>query len=116
MKQKEFLLQYCSYLTQRIISDLAQKGIKVDYVTTDYVVEKIVDEWLGWLIVNHITDDERYIEMKTQQARLIMYKAIGKVNARLLQNSQLHEYFENIVKSVTKDIVIGVLSIYKIEK
>ena len=112
LKQKEFLLQYCSYLTLMIISDLAKFGVKdVSYVNTDYVVEKVVDEWLGWLLVNHA-----YIKLKTQQSRLIMLKAIGRVNSELLQKEELLNYFEGICEKCTKEIINGVLGVYKIEK
>lgn len=115
LKQKEFVLQYCSYLTQNIISDMAKVNVEVSYVDTDYVVEKVVDEWLGWLFVNHITDDQAYIDLKTQQTKLIMLKAIGKVNPDLLQSERLVKYFDDICKRATTDIIKGVLSVYKQE-
>ena len=115
LKQKEFVLQYCSYLTQNISSDLAKVNVEVTYVNTDYVVEKVVDEWLGWLFVNHITDDQAYIDLKTQQTKLIMLKAIGKVNPDLLQNESIMNYFDDICKKSTTDIIKGVLSVYKQE-
>ena len=115
LKQKEFVLQYCSYLTQNIISDLAKVNIEVTYVNTDYVVEKVVDEWLGWLFVNHITDDRAYIDLKTQQTKLIMLKAIGKVNPDLLQNESIMNYFDDICKKSTAYIIKGVLSVYNQE-
>lgn len=115
LKQKEFVLQYCSYLTQNIIFDLAKVNIEVTYVNTDYVVEKVVDEWLGWLFVNHVSNDQAYIELKTQQTKLIMLKAIGKVNPDLLQSEELVKYFDDICKRVTIDIIKGVLSVYKQE-
>lgn len=115
LKQKEFVLQYCSYLTQNIIFDLAKVNIEVTYVNTDYVVEKVVDEWLGWLFVNHVSNDQAYIELKTQQTKLIMLKAIGKVNPDLLQSEELVKYFDEICKRATIDIINGVLSVYKQE-
>ena len=115
LKQKEFVLQYCSYLTQNIIFDLAKVNIEVTYVNTDYVVEKVVDEWLGWLFVNHVSNDQAYIELKTQQTKLIMLKAIGKVNPDLLQSEELVKYFDEICKRATIDIIKGVLSVYKQE-
>ena len=115
LKQKEFVLQYCSYLTQNIIFDLAKVNIEVTYVNTDYVVEKVVDEWLGWLFVNHVSNDQAYIELKTQQTKLIMLKAIGKVNPDLLQSEELVKYFDDICKRATIDIIKGVLSVYKQE-
>lgn len=115
LKQKEFVLQYCSYLTQNIIFDLAKVNIEVTYVNTDYVVEKVVDEWLGWLFVNHVSNDQAYIELKTQQTKLIMLKAIGKVNPDLLQSEELVKYFDDICKKATIDIIKGVLSVYKQE-
>lgn len=115
LKQKEFVLQYCSYLTQNIISDLAKVDVEVTYVNTDYVVEKVVDEWLGWLFVNHITDDQAYIDLKTQQTKLIMLKAIGKVNPDLLQSENLMKYFDEICQRSTTDIIKGVLSVYNQE-
>ena len=115
LKQKEFVLQYCSYLTQNIISDLAKVNIEVTYVNTDYVVEKVVDEWLGWLLVNHISEEEAYVKLKVQQTRLIMLKAIGRVNADLLQNEALMEYFDNLCECATLTIIKGVLSVYKME-
>lgn len=115
LKQKEFVLQYCSYLTQNIISDLAKVNVEVTYVNTDYVVEKVVDEWLGWLFVNHITDDQAYIDLKTQQTKLIMLKAIGKVNPDLLQSENLMKYFDEICQRSTTDIIKGVLSVYNQE-
>lgn len=115
LKQKEFVLQYCSYLTQNIIFDLAKVNIEVTYVNTDYVVEKVVDEWLGWLFVNHVSNDQAYIELKTQQTKLIMLKAVGKVNPDLLQSEELVKYFDDICKRATIDIIKGVLSVYKQE-
>ena len=115
LKQKEFVLQYCSYLTQNIIFDLAKVNVEVTYVNTDYVVEKVVDEWLGWLFVNHVSNDQAYIELKTQQTKLIMLKAIGKVNPDLLQSEELVKYFDEICKKATIDIIKGVLSVYKQE-
>lgn len=115
LKQKEFVLQYCSYLTQNIISDLAKVNVEVTYVSTDYVVEKVVDEWLGWLFVNHINDDQAYIDLKTQQTKLIMLKAIGKVNPDLLQSENLMKYFDEICQRSTTDIIKGVLSVYNQE-
>lgn len=115
LKQKEFVLQYCSYLTQNIISDLVKMGVEVTYVNVDYIVEKVVDEWLGWLLVNHISEDKAYLELKTQQTKLIMLKAIGRVDASLLQDEKLSEYFNGICKRVTEDIIKGVLSVYKME-
>lgn len=115
LKQKEFVLQYCSYLTQNIISDLAKVNVEVTYVNTDYVVEKVVDEWLGWLFVNHITEDQAYIDLKTQQTKLIMLKAIGKVNPDLLQSENLMKYFDEICQRSTTDIIKGVLSVYNQE-
>ena len=115
LKQKEFVLQYCSYLTQNIIFDLAKVNIEVTYVNTDYVMEKVVDEWLGWLFVNHVSNDQAYIELKTQQTKLIMLKAIGKVNPDLLQSEELVKYFDEICKRATIDIIKGVLSVYKQE-
>lgn len=115
LKQKEFVLQYCSYLTQNIISDLAKVNVEVTYVNTDYVVEKVVDEWLGWLFVNHITDDQAYINLKTQQTKLIMLKTIGKVNPDLLQSENLMKYFDEICQRSTTDIIKGVLSVYNQE-
>lgn len=115
LKQKEFVLQYCSYLTQNIIFDLAKVNIEVTYVNTDYVVEKVVDEWLGWLFVNHVSNEQAYIELKTQQTKLIMLKAIGKVNPGLLQSEELVKYFDDICKRATIDIIKGVLSVYKQE-
>ena len=115
LKQKEFVLQYCSYLTQNIIFDLAKVNIEVTYVNTDYVVEKVVDEWLGWLFVNHVSNDQAYIELKTQQTKLIMLKAIGKVNPDLLQSEERVKYFDDICKRATIDIIKGVLSVYKQE-
>lgn len=115
LKQKEFVLQYCSYLTQSIILDLAKVNIEVTYVSTDYIVEKVVDEWLGWLFVNHVSNEQAYIELKTQQTKLIMLKAIGKVNPDLLQSEELVKYFDEICKSATIDIIKGVLSVYKQE-
>lgn len=116
LKQKEFLLQYCSYLTQNIISDMEKNGIQVSYINTNYVVEKIVDQWLGWLLVNHISEDEDYVNLKIQQARLTMFKAIGKVNKSLLQNEKLNEYFEHICIKSTKEIIKGLLAVYKLDQ
>lgn len=116
LKQKEFLLQYCSYLSQSIVSDLAKKGIEITYINIDYVVEKTVDEWLGWLLVNHITEEEAYIKLKTQQTKLIMLKAIGRVNPELLQNEELVNYFNSLCEKTTKDIIKGMLSVYKTER
>lgn len=116
LKQKEFLLQYCSYLTQSIISDLVKKGIEITYINIDYVVEKTVDEWLGWLLVNHVSNDDAYIKLKTQQSRLIMLKAIGRVNSELLQKEELLNYFEGICEKCTKEIINGILGVYKMEK
>ena len=115
LKQKEFVLQYCSYLTQNIISDLTKIGITVSYVNADYVVEKVVDEWLGWLFVNHISEDQAYIQLKTQQTKLIMLKAIGRVDAGLLQRTDLDDYFNNLCKKITEEIIKGVISVYKTE-
>ena len=98
-----------------IIFDLAKVNIEVTYVNTDYVVEKVVDEWLGWLFVNHVSNDQAYIELKTQQTKLIMLKAIGKVNPDLLQSEELVKYFDEICKRATIDIIKGVLSVYKQE-
>ena len=75
-----------------------------------FVVEKVVDEWLGWLFVNHITSDQAYIDLKTQQTKLIMLKAIGKVNPDLLQSESLMNYFDGICKRSTTEIIKGVLS------
>lgn len=116
LKQKEFVLQYCSFLTQNIISDMAKAGVEVTYVNTDYVVEKVVDEWLGWLLVNHITEEASYVELKTQQTKLIMLKAIGKVNPKLLQSERLEKFFDDVCKKSTIEIIKGVLSVYKQEK
>lgn len=116
LKQKEFVLQYCSFLTQDVMSELAKVGIEVSYVNTDYVIEKVVDEWLGWLFVNHISEDASYVELKTQQTKLIMLKAIGKVNSKLLQNEELEKYFDAVCKKSTKEIISGVLSVYKQER
>lgn len=116
LKQKEFVLQYCSYLTQSIISDMAKMNVEVTYVNTDYVVEKVVDEWLGWLFVNHICMDQSYIDLKMHQTRLIMLKAIGKVNPSLLQSERLVKYFDDICKKATTDIIKGVLAVYKNER
>ncbi len=116
LKQKEFLLQYCSYLSQSIVSDLAKKGIEITYINIDYVVEKTVDEWLGWLLVNHITEEDAYIKLKTQQTKLIMLKAIGRVNPELLQNEELVNYFNSLCEKTTKDIIKGMLSVYKTER
>lgn len=116
LKQKEFLLQYCSYLSQSIMSDLAKKGIEITYINIDYVVEKTVDEWLGWLLVNHITEEEAYIKLKTQQTKLIMLKAIGRVNPELLQNEELVNYFNSLCEKTTKDIIKGMFSVYKTER
>ena len=82
---------------------------------TAYDVEKVVDEWLGWLFVNHITSDQAYIDLKTQQTKLIMLKAIGKVNPDLLQSETLMSYFDGICKRSTAEIIKGVLSVYKQE-
>lgn len=116
LKQKEFLLQYCSYLSQSIMSDLVKNGIEITYINIDYVVEKTVDEWLGWLLVNHITEDDAYLKLKTQQTKLIMLKAIGRVNAELLQNEELVNYFNVLCEKTTKDIIKGMLSVYKTER
>lgn len=116
LKQKEFLLQYCSYLSQSIVSDLVKKGIEITYINIDYVVEKTVDEWLGWLLVNHITEEDAYIKLKTQQTKLIMLKAIGRVNPELLQNEELVNYFNSLCEKTTKDIIKGMLSVYKTER
>ena len=116
LKQKEFLLQYCSYLTLMIISDLSKLGVETTYVNADYCVEKVVDEWLGWLLVNHVTNEEAYVKLKTQQSRLIMLKAIGRVNSDLLQREDLVEYFDKICERSTKEIIAGVLGVYKMEK
>ena len=116
LKQKEFLLQYCSYLTQSIISDLNKKGIDIPYIQIDYVVEKTVDEWLGWLLVNHISSDEAYIKLKIQQTKLIMYKALGRVDPKLLQDEDILAYFHALCEKITNDIVKGMLSIYNNEK
>lgn len=117
LKQKEFLLQYCSYLTLMVISDLAKFGVDdVSYVNTDYVVEKVVDGWLGWLLVNHVTDDEAYVKLKIQQSRLIMFKAIWRVNPSLLQKEELVHYFDSICEKTTKEIIKGVLGVYDLEK
>lgn len=116
LKQKEYLLQYCSYLTQNIISDMAKKDINISYINTDYVVEKVVDEWLGWLLVNNIREDESYINLKIQQSRLIMLKAIGRVNPGLLQDEEFVNYFNTLCEKTTKDIIKGMLSVYRMEK
>lgn len=116
LKQKEFLLQYCSYLTQSIISDLVKKGIEITYINIDYVVEKTVDEWLGWLLVNHITEADAYVKLKTRQTEFIMLKAIGRVNPELLQNEELVSYFNNLCERTTKDIIKGMLSVYSTER
>lgn len=116
LKQKEFLLQYCSYLTQSIISDLVKKGLEINYIQIDYVVEKTVDEWLGWLLVNHIREDEEYIRLKIQQTKLIMYKALGRADSRLLQDEEIINYFHTLCEKITKDIVKGMLSIYQNER
>lgn len=116
LKQKEFLLQYCSYLTQSIISDLAKKQIVISYINIDYAVEKTVDEWLGWLLVNNISEDDAYVKLKIQQSKLIMLKAIGKVSPELLQNEDLVNYFDKLCEKVTKDIIKGMLSVYKTER
>lgn len=116
LKQKEFLLQYCSYLSQSIISDLGKKGIVIPYIQIDYVVEKTVDEWLGWLLVNHITEEESYLKLKTQQTKLIMLKAVGRVNAELLQNEKLMNYFNVLCEKTTREIIKGMLSVYKNER
>lgn len=115
LKQKEFLLQYCSYLTQLIISDMGKINIQVSYINTNYVVEKIVDQWLGWLLVNHISEDDAYVRLKVQQAKLTMFKAIGKVNKELLQNDDLKNYFEVICEKSTKEIIKGLLAVYKLD-
>lgn len=116
LKQKEFLLQYCSYLSQSMMSDLVKKRIEITYINIDYVVEKTVDEWLGWLLVNHITEEESYIKLKTQQTKLIMLKAVGRVNPELLQNEELVNYFNSLCDKTTKEIIKGILTVYKTER
>lgn len=116
LKQKEFLLQYCSYLSQSIMSDLVKRSIEITYINIDYVVEKTVDEWLGWLLVNHITEEDAYIKLKTQQTKLIMLKAVGRVNPELLQNEELVNYFNSLCEKTTKEIIKGMLSVYKTER
>lgn len=116
LKQKEFLLQYCSYLSQSIVSDLAKKGIEITYINIDYVVEKTVDEWLGWLLVNNICEDDAYVNLKIQQTKLIMLKAIGRVNPELLQKQELVNYFNILCEKTTKEIIKGMLGVYKMER
>ena len=122
LKQKEFLLQYCSYLTLVLVNDLTKFGVDdVSYVNTDYVVEKdpvgkIVSHQLLDAVLNHVTDDEAYVKLKIQQSRLIMLKAIGRVNPLLLQKEELVHYFDSICEKTTKEIIKGVLGVYNLEK
>jgi len=115
LKQKEFVLQYCSYLTLIIISDMQKKGCTVSYVNTDYVIEKVVDEWLSWLIVNHVCEESNYLALKVKQTKLIVFKAVGKVNPELLQNEDYVDYFNTMCETHTVDFIKGVLGIYKSE-
>ena len=65
---------------------------------------------------NHITEEDAYIKLKTQQTKLIMLKAIGRVNPELLQNEELVNYFNSLCEKTTKDIIKGMLSVYKTER
>lgn len=115
LKQKEFIHQYFSCITQEILANLEKMGIDSTYVQVNFVVEKVIDQWLGWMLVNHISDNEHYVNLKIEQSKMIMTKALGLVNRSLLQDTELMEYLNKECERASIEVIKGILEIYKLE-
>lgn len=114
IKEKEYTIMFCSNLIQQIISDLKFRGLDIGYVNISYVLEKVVIEWLGWLMVNNINGSEEYINNKCQQVEFIILKGVGKVNIDLLQKASLKEYIHEECYKWTRELINGLLTIKKL--
>lgn len=116
IKQKEFVLEYCSSRVQTVLSDLNKDSENsLSYINVSYVFEQMVDVVLGWLLVNNIRDDKNYIESKVLEANLTVTKAVGKINNKLLQDEEVKNYLEKICREFTVEIITELLKIKKLE-
>ena len=115
IKQKDFVIKYCNSKLETILLDASRNGKELEYFKIDYVMEKMIDNVLGWLLFNNVSTDKDYIELKTQESEMVVFKAISKVNHELLKDKKMQEYFKGICKTFTEDILNGLMKIKKIE-
>lgn len=115
VKQKEYVIKYCNSITERILIDMNKQGIQLEYFKIDYVVEKMLDTVLGWLLFNHVSTDKNYVDLKVKEAEMVVFKSASKINHELLKNEKAEQYFKDICRTFTEEIIDGLLKIKKIE-
>lgn len=115
VKQKDYVIKYCNSIAERILIDMHRQGIELEYFKIDYVVEKMLDTVLGWLLINHVSNDESYINLKIKESELVVFKAASKINHDLLKNKKTEQYFKDICKTFTEEIIDGLIKIKKLE-
>jgi hypothetical protein len=115
VKQKDYVIRYCNQITERILIDMNKQGINLEYFKIDYVVEKMLDVVLGWLLFNHVSTDKDYMELKVREAEMVVFKNASKINHELLKDENAEKYFKNICRTFTEEIIDGLLKIKKTE-
>ena len=115
VKQKDYVIRYCNQITERILIDMNKQGINLEYFKIDYVVEKMLDVVLGWLLFNHVSTDKDYMELKVREAEMVVFKNASKINHELLKDEKAEKYFKNICRTFTEEIIDGLLKIKKTE-
>lgn len=115
IKQKDYVIKYCSSIAERILIDMSKQGVELEYFKIDYVVEKMLDTVLGWLLFNNVSTDKDYVELKIKESEMVVFKAASKINHNLLKDEATEKYFKGICKVFTEEIIDGLIKIKKLE-
>lgn len=111
MKMLAYCKQYNSNAKQELIARQREKGYEMDYMNTTAVFERVFDDVVEWLLVNHISSDKKYIEEKTEQIKMTVATTIGKLNQTLRLDNRFMADMYDFCEEYTKGIIFGMVSI-----
>lgn len=111
MKMLAFCKQYNSNAKQELIARQREKGYEMDYMNTTAVFERVFDDVVEWLLVNHISADKKYIEEKIEQIKMTVATTIGKLNQTLRLDSRFMSDMYDFCEEYTQGIILGMISI-----
>lgn len=111
-KERDIIRRQCEYSHNFIMSlygKITTDDSSYNGYFTKYILEKIYDEVVNWIIYNHISTDEDYVSIKQDQLSNLVYGLGVKDYFRTPE-------FKNRMNNWTREIIERLVKIRKVYK
>ena len=109
LKMSNFISEFCDAECISLCSDMANKGFEMNEQNAQYVFSFVQIEIDSWILVNHISDNDFYLQGRIRDIKNVVGKRIGEVNEKLRRNeeymAEINKYCEDFTKRILKNLI-----------